>query len=174
MHGHTPKKRWYCITVTWYCHQCCHERLMKVTLTVVNGINHMLQFNGPPCQQPLCCSFMNPNKHWLETISVPSFPLCQWSHRDTGHYTQAHLSWWSKWQFMVLREVCVCVFGDIWSFSFSNKWGTQKTEHETRHQAQAEWPAHLCPTHTHTSGIKLKPSDISETGLMGNEIVSHN
>lgn len=70
---------------------------------------------------------------WLQTLSVPSITVCQCRHRDTGHYTQAHLSRRAKWQLSVWC-VCVCVFGDIWSFSFHNIWRWQKTEHETRHQ----------------------------------------
>lgn len=79
---------------------------MRVAQTAAKGINHMLQFNGPPSEEPPGCSSVNPNKQWLETISVASLPLLQQSHTDTGHYTQAHLSRRAKWQ---LRPLCVCL-----------------------------------------------------------------
>lgn len=47
----------------------------------------------------------------------------------------------------------VCVFGGIWSFSFNNIWRRQKTEHETRQQAQGRVTcSSLYNTHTHTHG----------------------
>ena len=151
-------------------------------------------FNGPSCQQPPCCSFMNPNRHWLETITVPSLPLCQWSNR--GHrplHTDPFIYRWAKWQLSCVCVclcvcVCVCVFSVTFDYFYTKYEGVGNVSKEQDVELILERLSHLGTTHTHTHTHihthkhththkhmgEMKLSDISKMGPKGNEIVSYN